>query len=178
MSFDLTGFGEVLPRWENFVETDPEVKDISGIPVLRIHMANEENEREMIRDMGDSPSEMLEAAGARNVRTHANPSDPRLAVHEAGTARMGKDPKKSVVNEFQQCHHIPNMFVMDASGFTSNPARTRRSRSWPFAFAPATTCSPDEAECSLKLGGTAKWIRRQVCVEGETHCGRRSFCVS
>ncbi len=123
VNFDLTGFGEVLPRRENRVEIDPNVKDIYGIPVLRIHMKDSENERAMIKDMGDSAGEMLEAAGAKNIRTYANPSAPRWALHEAGTARMGTDAKKSVLNQFQQTHDVKNLFVMDASGFTSNPCQ-------------------------------------------------------
>jgi choline dehydrogenase-like flavoprotein len=122
-SIGITGFGEVLPRWDNFVELDPSVKDIYGIPVLKIHMSDGENERAMIQDMGDSAGEMLEAAGARNIRTYAHPSAPRWALHEAGIARMGADPKKSVLNQFQQTHDIKNLFVMDASGFTSNPCQ-------------------------------------------------------
>jgi choline dehydrogenase-like flavoprotein len=120
---DITGFGEVLPRWDNFVELDPTVKDVYGIPVLKIHMSDGENERAMIQDMGDSAGEMLEAAGAKNIRTYAHPSAPRWALHEAGIARMGADPKKSVLNQFQQTHDIKNLFVMDASGFTSNPCQ-------------------------------------------------------
>ena len=123
VSFDLTGFGEVLPRWDNFVEIDSNVKDVYGIPVLKIHMSDGENERAMIQDMGDSAGEMLEAAGAKNIRTHAHPSAPRWALHEAGIARMGVDPKKSVLNQFQQTHDIKNLYVMDASGFTSNPCQ-------------------------------------------------------
>jgi choline dehydrogenase-like flavoprotein len=122
-SLNVTGFGEVLPRWENFVELDPQMKDIYGIPVLKIHMSDGENERAMIQDMGDSAGEMLEAAGAKNVRTYAHPSAPRWALHEAGIARMGADPKKSVLNQFQQSHDVKNLFVMDASGFTSNPCQ-------------------------------------------------------
>lgn len=122
-TIDITGFGEVLPRWDNFVELDPTVKDIYGIPVLKIHMSDGENERAMIQDMGDSAGEMLEAAGAKYIRTYANPSAPRWALHEAGIARMGSDPKKSVLNQFQQTHDIKNLFVMDASGFTSNPCQ-------------------------------------------------------
>lgn len=120
---ELTGFGEVLPRWENFVELDKEVKDVYGIPVLKIHMTDSENEKAMIKDMGDSAGEMLEAAGAKNIRTYANPSAPRWALHEAGIARMGDDPKKSVLNGFQQAHDVKNLFVTDASGFTSNPCQ-------------------------------------------------------
>ncbi len=119
----LTGFGEVLPRWENRVEIDLDVKDIFGIPVLKIFMKDGENETAMIKDMGASAGEMLEAAGAKNVRTYAHPSAPRWALHEAGTARMGADPQKSVLNQFQQTHDVKNLFVMDASGFTSNPCQ-------------------------------------------------------
>jgi len=122
-SLNITGFGEVLPRRENRVEIDPEVTDVYGIPVLRIHMADAANETAMIKDMGDSAGEMLEAAGARNVRTYAHASAPRWALHEAGTARMGADAKKSVLNQFQQSHDIKNLFVMDASGFASNPCQ-------------------------------------------------------
>jgi choline dehydrogenase-like flavoprotein len=122
-TIDITGFGEVLPRRDNRVEIDPQTKDIYGIPVLRIYMADGENERAMIKDMGESAGEMLEAAGARNIRTYAHPSAPRWALHEAGTARMGSDPKSSVLNQFEQSHDIKNLFVMDASGFTSNPCQ-------------------------------------------------------
>jgi len=122
-SLDITGFGEVLPRWENRVEIDPAVKDIFGIPVLRILMADGENENAMIKDMGESAGEMLEAAGAKNIRTYADPSAPRWALHEAGTARMGSDRKNSVLNQFQQAHDVKNLFVMDASGFASNPCQ-------------------------------------------------------
>jgi choline dehydrogenase-like flavoprotein len=122
-TIQITGFGEVLPRWDNFVEIDPNVKDIYGIPVAKIHMSDGQNERAMIQDMGDSAGEILEAAGAKNIRTYAHPSAPRWALHEAGIARMGADPKKSVLNQFQQSHDIKNLFVMDASGFTSNPCQ-------------------------------------------------------
>jgi len=122
-SIGLTGFGEVLPRWDNSVELDPETKDIYGIPVVKIHMSDGENERAMIRDMGDSAGEMLEAAGAKNVRTYAHASAPRWALHEAGIARMGADPKKSVLTQFQQTHDVKNLYVMDAAGFTSNPCQ-------------------------------------------------------
>jgi choline dehydrogenase-like flavoprotein len=120
---DITGFGEVLPRLDNFVEIDPHVTDIYGIPVLKIHFSDGENEKAMIKDIGESAGEMLEAAGARNVTTYAHPSAPRWAVHEAGVARMGANPRTSVLNQFQQSHDVKNLFVMDASGFPSNPCQ-------------------------------------------------------
>jgi choline dehydrogenase-like flavoprotein len=66
---------------------------------------------------------MLEAAGAKNIQIYANPSNGRWAVHEAGIARMGNNPKTSVLNQFQQTHDVDNLFVMDASGFVSNPCQ-------------------------------------------------------
>jgi choline dehydrogenase-like flavoprotein len=119
----VQGFGEVLPRWDNYVEIDHKVVDHYGIPVLKIHMSDGANEQAMIKDMAESAGELLQAAGAKNIRTFANPSAPRWAVHEAGIARMGNDPKKSVLTQFQQTHDVRNLFVMDASGFTSNPCQ-------------------------------------------------------
>ena len=124
----IGGFGECLPRWENYIEIDPDVKDTFGIPVLRIHMVYGENEVAMVKDMSDSAAEMLEAAGAKNIRFRARPSQPGRAIHEVGIARMGNDPKKSVLNQFQQTHDIKNLFVCDGAGFTStacqNPTLT------------------------------------------------------
>lgn len=119
----LTGYVEMLPRLENFLEIDSSVKDTYGIPVLKLHMANAENEAAMLKDVEESALEMLEAAGGKNVRAREWPVVPYWAAHEAGTARMGADPKKSVLNGFQQTHDIGNLFVMDASSFTSNPSQ-------------------------------------------------------
>jgi len=123
VQISVLGFGEVLPRWENFVELDKNKVDHYGIPVLRIHMANGPNETAMVKDMGDSAGELLQAAGAKNIRTFANPPEGRWAVHEAGIARMGADAKKSVLTQFQQTHDVKNLFVMDAAGFVSNPCQ-------------------------------------------------------
>ena len=110
------------------MEIDPGVRDMFGIPVLRMHMTYGENERAMVQDMADSAAEMLEAAGAKNIRTHAKPSIPGWAIHEEGIARMGNDPKKTVLNAFQQTHDVKNLFVMDGAGFPStgcqNPTLT------------------------------------------------------
>jgi choline dehydrogenase-like flavoprotein len=119
----MRGFGEVLARFENFVEIDRGRVDRYGIPVLKIHMANGPNELAVIKDMGDSAGELLEAAGAKNIRTFSDPKSHRWAVHEAGIARMGTDSRKSVLNQFQQAHDVRNVFVMDASGFVSNPCQ-------------------------------------------------------
>ena len=107
----------MLPRFENFVEIDPAgTVDAFGIPVLKITMSWGENEKKMIPDMAVSAGEMLEAAGATNIR----PSPcwtriPGYGIHEMGVARMGADPKTSVLNQFCQAHDVKNLFVMDAS---------------------------------------------------------------
>jgi len=128
-SVGLAGFGECLPYFENFVEIDEGVVDAFGIPVLRIHMQWGENEKKMIPDMAESAAEMMEAAGARNVRPYAHLDRiPGYGIHEMGVARMGRDPKTSVLNQFQQSWDVDNLFVMDAAGFTSgacqNPTLT------------------------------------------------------
>lgn len=125
----LSGFGEVLAYEDNFVEIDKSVVDAWGIPVLRISMAWKENELAMIPAMADSAAEMLEAAGGRNIQPYFFLDRiPGYGIHEMGIARMGADPKTSVLNQFQQTHDISNLFVTDASGFTSggcqNPTLT------------------------------------------------------
>lgn len=124
----LGGFGECLARRDNYIEIDPNVVDTFGIPVLKFHMTYGENELAMLKDMEASAGEMLEAAGAKNIRTHAHPNTPGYAIHEVGIARMGDDPKASVLNQFEQSHDIKNLFVMDGSAFTStacqNPTLT------------------------------------------------------
>jgi choline dehydrogenase-like flavoprotein len=129
VSVRLSGFGECLPYRTNFVELDPETTDVFGIPVLRIHMSWGENEKAMIPDMAESAAEMLDAAGATNIRPFMVPDRvPGYGIHEMGGARMGADAKESVLNGFQQTHDVPNLFVMDASGFPSggcqNPTLT------------------------------------------------------
>jgi choline dehydrogenase-like flavoprotein len=113
----------MLARRDNYVEIDKNKVDHYGIPVLRIHMSNGPNEEAMIKDIAESAGQLLEAAGAKNIETFADPPRGRWAVHEAGIARMGKDPKKSVLTQFQQTHDVKNLFVMDASGFVSNPCQ-------------------------------------------------------
>jgi choline dehydrogenase-like flavoprotein len=126
----LAGFGECLPYFENRVEIDPSGQvDAFGIPILKITMKWGENERAIVRDMADSGAEILEAAGARNVEPYSVPDRvPGFGIHEIGVARMGHDPRTSVLNGFQQAHDVRNLFVMDGAGFTSgacqNPTLT------------------------------------------------------
>ena len=127
-TFHFQGYGESLPRFESYVELDPKVRDAFGIPVLRMHIAWGDNERNLVKDAGNQAAEMLEAAGMKNIKVHSEIHPPGDANHDVGTARMGKDPKKSVLNEFQQTHDIKNLFVMDGACFNSpgcqNPTLT------------------------------------------------------
>src|SRR5262245_9900542 len=129
VGFNLVGFGECLPYFDNYVELDPGVRDVYGIPVLRSHMSWRDNEKKMIPDMTESACEMLAAAGARDIRPfQVMDRVPGYGIHEMGVARMGKDKKTSVLNQYQQTHDVQNLFVMDAAGFTSgacqNPTLT------------------------------------------------------
>ena len=86
----LGGFGEVLPRKENRVTLDSDVKDAWGIPVLRFDYRFGDNELKMAKDMADSLEEMLHAAGAENIKINREPLPPGWSIHEIGTARMGE----------------------------------------------------------------------------------------
>jgi len=116
----LGAFGESLARWDNYVEIDPNLKDAWGIPALHIAMTHGDNEAALMDDAGAAAAEMLEAAGAKDIRVQANVEMPGMAIHELGTARMGADPKKSVLNPFNQTHDVKNLFVMDGAGFVSS----------------------------------------------------------
>ena len=116
----LGGFGESLARWDNYIEIDRDLKDAWGIPALHINMTHGDNEAALMQDAGASAAEMLEAAGAKEIRVQANVEMPGMAIHELGTARMGNDPKKSVLNAFNQSHDVKNLFVMDGASFVSS----------------------------------------------------------
>jgi len=126
--FSFYGFGECLPRPTNYVELDPAMKDAWGVPALRIHCTWSDNERKLLHDMSISAAEMLEAAGARDIQTFAESNPPGLTIHEMGTARMGRDPKTSVLNSHNQSHDVPNLFLTDgacmASSACQNPSIT------------------------------------------------------
>ncbi|WP_026463929.1 GMC oxidoreductase [Adhaeribacter aquaticus] len=124
----LGGFGECLPYYENKVTLNTAVKDKLGQPTLLFDAEFKENEMKMRKDMANDAAEMLEAAGCKNVKAYDNGSYPGMAIHEMGTARMGRDPKTSVLNGFNQMHAVPNVFVTDGACMTSascvNPSLT------------------------------------------------------
>jgi choline dehydrogenase-like flavoprotein len=114
-----TAFGEMLPNHANKVTLDPEKKDKWGLPVLRIDCATGENERLMRVDMANDMAEMLEAAGVKDVAPYDAEYFPGMGIHEMGTARMGKDPRTSVLNRHHQVWDAPNVFVTDGSCMVS-----------------------------------------------------------
>lgn len=119
--FSIGAFGEMLPRYENYVELDPDHEDDWGIPILNIHCEWSENEKNMRDDMAVSGARMLEAVGLKDVEPYKQEeSPPGLCIHEMGTARMGEEPRESVLNEYNQSHDIPNLFVTDGAAMTSS----------------------------------------------------------
>src|SRR5690606_37135969 len=119
---------KLLPYHDNRVTIDHSRKDKYGMPVLAFDATLRENELAMRKDMAIDAAEMLEAAGYRNVRTWDREIGIGLGIHEMGTARMGRDPKTSVLNARNQVHACKNVFVTDGSCMTSsacqNPSLT------------------------------------------------------
>jgi choline dehydrogenase-like flavoprotein len=130
----MGGFGEVLPRYESSVSIDPTVKDRWGIPVLKFNYTFGDNERQMALDMAATGKEMFEAAGIEIIHADADLLTEGWSIHELGTARMGSDPKSSVLNEFQQSHDVKNLFVVDGSSHVNascqNPTWTIMALAW------------------------------------------------
>jgi len=123
-----TAFGEMLPNHANMVSLDPAKKDKWGLPVLKIDCATGENERMMRRDMQVDMAELLDQSGVKDVNVYDRGYFPGMGIHEMGTARMGKDPKTSVLNSQNQVWDAPNVFVTDGSCMVSaacvNPSLT------------------------------------------------------
>jgi choline dehydrogenase-like flavoprotein len=124
----MSGFGEVIARPDNYVELDPEKKDAWGIPVLRFHVSWGENEMAMTRDMADVAEEIAHAGKFEFVQVRRRVDPPGWSIHDSGTARMGDDPKMSVLNRNNQVHEAKNLFVVDGASFASasekNPTLT------------------------------------------------------
>ncbi len=117
----LGAWGEQLPDYDNKVSLSKEKKDKWGLPLLDIDCEFKENEYAMRKDMMNSAAEMLESAGMKNISTFDDDKAyPGLCIHEMGTARMGKDPKTSVLNKWNQVHAVKNVFVTDGACMTSS----------------------------------------------------------
>ncbi len=127
-SIGITGFGEMLPYHENRIYLDKDKKDKWGLPVLAMDVEIKDNELKMRKDMMEDAKEMLEIAGVKDVTTYDSGYFPGMGIHEMGTARMGKDPKTSVLNSHNQVWDCQNVFVTDGACMTSaacqNPSLT------------------------------------------------------
>lgn len=144
----LGGWGEHLPDPNNRATLNKSKKDKFGQPTLDLDCAFGDNERAMRKDMMESAAEMLEKSGMKNVYQFDNPnSHPGFCIHEMGTARMGKDPKSSVLNAWNQVHDVQNIFVTDGACMTSsgcvNPSLT---------YMAITARACDHAVSELKKG--------------------------
>lgn len=124
----MGGFGECLPYHENRVTLNYDKLDEWGLPTITFDAEFKENERNMVDNMAEEAANMLEAAGAKNVQSKSEISTIGLGIHEMGTARMGRDPNTSVLNEWNQVHAAKNVFVTDGACMTSsacqNPSLT------------------------------------------------------
>ena len=116
----MTGMGECLPHYENKVTLSKDKIDNWGIPILNIDCQYRENEMSMLNDIQTTAAEMLEGAGFKNIYAYDNKQAPGLGIHEMGTARMGKDPRTSVLNSNNQLWDAPNVFITDGACMTSN----------------------------------------------------------
>lgn len=143
----MTAFGEMLPHHDNRIYLDRSVKDKWGLPVLAMDVEIRANELAMRKDMLQDAVDMLEAAGVKNVRGSDWGYAPGMGIHEMGTARMGRDPKTSVLNGFNQVWDAPNVFVTDGAAMTSascvNPSLT---------YMALTARAADHAVKELKKG--------------------------
>jgi choline dehydrogenase-like flavoprotein len=131
----LHPFGEVLPRPENRVSVDESRRDRYGVPLMKIDVAFGDNERKMRKHMYDTCEEILHTLRAEIVPIDREANDPPgSSIHEHGTCRMGKDPKTSVLNSFNQMHEVGNVFVVDGSAFPNasekNPTLSIVALSW------------------------------------------------
>jgi len=127
-SLSIMGYGEVLPYHENKMTLHSELKDKWGIPQVVFDAGFKNNEWEMRKKMKADAIDMLEKSGFKNIASFDNPTGLGNSIHEMGTARMGKDAKTSVLNKYNQLHHVTNVFVTDGSCMTSansvNPSLT------------------------------------------------------
>jgi choline dehydrogenase-like flavoprotein len=119
----MEGYGETLPYKENRVWLDPDRPDPWGMPTINVSMTYRDNERRMSEQMMLDAVEMLEAADVEEVSGFNRETIPGSVIHEMGTARMGRDPKTSVLNKHNQVHAVPNVFVTDGSCMVSSPTQ-------------------------------------------------------
>ena len=121
----MAGRGEAIAREDNYCEIDPNTVDKWGIPVLRFHYKWSDHEIKQAKHMQDTFEEIIHKMGAVVTSPKGDASNnygllaPGRIIHEVGTTRMGNDPKRSVLNKFNQAHDCKNLFVMDGGAFVS-----------------------------------------------------------
>jgi choline dehydrogenase-like flavoprotein len=127
-NMNMLAFGEILPYHDNKMTLDYDKLDQWGLPTVTFDAEIKQNELNMRKDMMDQAVQMLEKSGARDIEPYDNPYAIGLGIHEMGTARMGSNPKTSVVNEYNQIHACKNVYVTDGAFMTSaacvNPSLT------------------------------------------------------
>jgi choline dehydrogenase-like flavoprotein len=111
--------GETIPKESNHVRLSPDKKDPFGMPQLITSVGYDENDDKLVKDFLEQTTLMFEKAGVYDIHTHDNRQPPGLDIHEMGGCRMGKDPKTSMLNEWNQLHHCKNVFVTDGACMTS-----------------------------------------------------------
>lgn len=124
----LIGFGECLPNHENKMTLDYDKLDDWGLPTITFDAEWKENELKMREDMIQQAAKMLKKGGFRDIKTFNKLAAPGIGIHEMGTARMGRNPKTSILNAYNQIHSVPNVYVTDGACMTSsgcqNPSLT------------------------------------------------------
>ena len=120
--------GETIPKYENHLRLSKDLKDEWGIPQLITSVGYDDNDEKILNDFHQQAKEMLEVAGCKYITTHDSKQAPGLDIHEMGGVRMGKDPKTSLLNKWNQFHNCNNVFVTDGACMTStstqNPSLT------------------------------------------------------
>ncbi|MEG9434385.1 GMC family oxidoreductase, partial [Terriglobus sp. ADX1] len=124
----IGAWGECLPNHSNYMELNHDKVDAWGIPTIKVNHRWGPNELAIFKDAQITAAEMLEATGVKDIIMSTVPSIPGECIHEMGSARMGHDPKTSVLNSHNQAHDVPNLFVTDGSFMASsacqNPSLT------------------------------------------------------
>ena len=145
--FNMGAFGECLPYEDNRVSLHPDKVDRFGVPLMRFDVTFRDNEIRMMDDARSEGEKMLKAAGLRNVTSSRSEHVPGDAIHEMGGARMGADPRQSVLNKWSQAHDAANLFVTDGAQMASiscvNPSLT---------FLALTARAADHAVKQMKAG--------------------------
>ncbi len=120
--------GETIPKETNYVALDKDKKDEWGMPLVKFNVSYDDNDEKMIKDFFEQYTEMFSKAGFTDIKTSDSKQAPGLDIHEMGGVRMGKDPKTSLLNEWNQLHECKNVFVTDGACMTStstqNPSLT------------------------------------------------------